>query len=73
MHNHPVIFSGHGGWSEYVFDPCSVTCGGGTQIGSRACDNPSPVGTTGSTCPGSTTVSQECGTEECSGKERLSS
>jgi len=31
-----------GGWSGWILEPCSKTCGGGTQTFTRECNNPKP-------------------------------
>ncbi|XP_055957003.1 coadhesin-like [Patella vulgata] len=51
-----------GVWSNY--GTCTVTCGGGTQTRSRTCDNPAPANG-GTTCSGSATENQSCGTTAC--------
>ena len=45
-----------GGGSEWVWGPCSVSCGGGVQSGTRSCDNPAPS-CNGAMCPGATRAS----------------
>ncbi|CAH1772616.1 unnamed protein product, partial [Owenia fusiformis] len=59
-----LAFQVHGVWSDWSFDDCSVTCGGGTQSGTRACDNPPPSGT-GAACTGDSFTDQSCNTNEC--------
>ncbi|XP_050407905.1 coadhesin [Patella vulgata] len=51
-----------GQWSE--FNPCSVTCGEGTQSRSRSCDNPPPA-YDGADCNGDGTETRSCNTIEC--------
>lgn len=54
----------YGDWSE--FNKCSVSCGGGTQRKTRACNNPaSAFG--GRTCEGPSVVTQSCNTHHCPG------
>ena len=66
----------NGAWSAWsVFDPCTLTCGGGQQVRNRWCNNPSPTNG-GLKClksDGSGTVdttdihSQKCNTPSCTG------
>ena len=54
-----------GGWSAWSdWGSCSVSCGGGTQTRTRACNNPPPQ-YGGIACSGSTTESQACNTQSC--------
>nr|XP_043901345.1 SCO-spondin [Solea senegalensis] len=54
-----------GGWTPWsVWTDCSVTCGPGTQIRTRACINPPPRNN-GSHCSGPERESQECHTSPC--------
>ena len=53
-----------GGWSEWVWGPCSVSCGGGVQSGTRSCDNPAPS-CNGAMCPGDNQSEQPCNTQPC--------
>ena len=47
---------------------CSVSCGGGTMTGTRACDNP-PIRNGGESCRGiDRTSSIRCGTGLCIGE-----
>lgn len=54
----------YGDWSE--FNKCSVSCGGGTQRKTRACNNPAPA-FGGRTCEGPSVVTQSCNTHHCPG------
>ncbi len=64
----PVI---NGAWSEWEdFSPCTVSCGGGNQTRSRACDNPEPHNG-GSDCETETEHGLEtvpCNLQSCDGK-----
>ncbi|XP_061184993.1 uncharacterized protein LOC133193009 [Saccostrea echinata] len=60
-HNCPI----HGGWGSWgSWGTCTVTCGGGSQRRSRSCSNPTPQ-YGGLTCPGSSSSSQSCNTQNC--------
>ena len=55
----------NGGWSNFSSWPsCSVDCGGGTQVRTRSCNNPTPA-YGGSYCSGSSTESSTCNTHPC--------
>ena len=61
----PKFVSVDGAWSPWSApSPCSVTCGGGTQTQTRACDSPVPANG-GANCPGSSTQSNTCNTDAC--------
>eukprot|EP00121_Abeoforma_whisleri_P015434 Awhi_evm1s14222 len=54
-----------GQWTQWSpFDPCSVTCGGGTQERDRTCSNPSPANG-GKGCAGDSSENQSCNTNPC--------
>ncbi|XP_077410354.1 SCO-spondin [Vanacampus margaritifer] len=54
-----------GGWTPWsVWSDCSVTCGRGTQVQTRACINPPPRHN-GSHCDGPERQNQECHTAPC--------
>ncbi|KAM9774698.1 SCO-spondin [Syngnathus typhle] len=54
-----------GGWTPWsVWSDCSVTCGRGTQVQTRACINPPPRNN-GSHCDGPERQSQECYASPC--------
>lgn len=61
----------NGGWSSWSFTACTVSCGGGTQIESRQCTNPSPAygGSECETSAGNYASSEsqtiECNTNAC--------
>ncbi|XP_035664469.1 SCO-spondin-like [Branchiostoma floridae] len=53
-----------GGWSTWSpWSPCSATCGSGTQVRTRTCDNP-PPDVPSLTCPGASLQTQACFAEE---------
>ncbi|CAD5123995.1 DgyrCDS12301 [Dimorphilus gyrociliatus] len=54
----------NGGWSKWVFDDCSVSCGTGIQTGQRKCDNPSPQNG-GKECEGASKETKECKLTDC--------
>ncbi|XP_023931784.1 uncharacterized protein LOC106153735 isoform X3 [Lingula anatina] len=51
-----------GAWANWA--SCTVSCGGGQRSRTRVCDNPAPSNG-GSSCPGSATESEQCGTQGC--------
>ncbi|XP_027005082.2 SCO-spondin isoform X2 [Tachysurus fulvidraco] len=54
-----------GGWTPWsVWSDCSVTCGSGNQIRTRACVNPPPRNN-GTHCPGEEREMQHCHTAPC--------
>jgi len=55
---------GDGGWSTWSYGGCSKTCGGGTQRGTRSCNNP-PPSNGGKNCVGSGVTNRECNTQPC--------
>ncbi|KAL3851659.1 hypothetical protein ACJMK2_015388, partial [Sinanodonta woodiana] len=57
-------------WSLWL--PCSKTCGGGTQMRTRTCTNPSPAGN-GAPCNGSTSETEVCSSVICPASEYESS
>ncbi|XP_076109042.1 coadhesin-like [Mytilus galloprovincialis] len=58
-----------GSWGPWsIWNTCNVTCGGGTQLRSRHCDNPTPrYG--GSDCGTDNYDFNNCNTENCPGLE----
>ena len=62
---HCIFYTDHGGWSEWgSWEPCSVTCGGGTTHKRRFCNNPLPD-LDGRPCEGTDVVVDSCGHEQC--------
>jgi hypothetical protein len=59
----PAINGNWGAWGAW--GTCSVTCGGGSQSRSRACDNPAPQNG-GAFCSGNSAETQSCNTAACS-------
>ncbi|XP_061184995.1 SCO-spondin-like [Saccostrea echinata] len=60
-HNCPI----NGAWGSWgSWGTCTVTCGGGSQMRSRSCSNPTPQ-YGGLSCPGSSSSSQSCNTQNC--------
>jgi hypothetical protein len=53
-----------GNWSAWVNGTCSATCGGGTLVQTRTCDNPAPQNG-GVPCAGSSTQTVACSTDPC--------
>ena len=59
----------HGGWGNWTqWSDCSTTCGNGTQIRTRRCDNPAPM-YNGSDCIGESREEKGCFLRHCPGKE----
>ncbi|VDI50479.1 Hypothetical predicted protein [Mytilus galloprovincialis] len=59
-----TLMSVDGGWTDWSWSKCSVSCGSGTQTGSRSCTNPAPLHG-GNACVGETTKVQECSSYLC--------
>merc|ERR1711962_610179 len=55
-----------GGWSSWTYSACSKTCGGGTQRGTRSCNNPVPSNG-GKNCVGSGVKTKQCNSQACPG------
>lgn len=54
-----------GGWSEWSeYGACNASCGGGTQIRVRACENPAPA-YGGADCTGTDSESRSCNPDPC--------
>ena len=51
-----------GAWASW--SACSLTCGGGMQVRTRNCNNPSPYNG-GATCEGSQSENQACNSHAC--------
>ena len=56
-----------GGWSSWIQGTCSKTCGGGTEISTRRCNNPVPS-CGGNDCRGLRVDTNLCNTHCCPGK-----
>ena len=57
-----------GEWSNWGnWGSCSVTCDGGIQNRTRACDNPLPSNG-GNACSGNDTETQSCNAVSCEGE-----
>ena len=67
LHNESIFCVGpiNCEWSAWSWGACSVTCGGGTQSGSRTISQQAANG--GTECTGETTTTQPCNTESCQG------
>ena len=55
-----------GGWGKWKAGECSVTCGGGVQTLTRACDSPRAF-CRGKQCIGPVAVTRHCNTQPCPG------
>lgn len=53
-----------GGWGFYSWGACNVTCGGGRQVGTRACDSPAPS-PSGAPCEGASQSTRSCNLQPC--------
>ena len=54
-----------GNWGAWAsWGTCGTTCGGGTQIRSRLCNNPAPSNG-GAACSGSGSETQACNNQTC--------
>ncbi|MFZ4579646.1 MAG: thrombospondin type-1 domain-containing protein [Myxococcota bacterium] len=56
----------NGGWSDWTWGACSVSCGGGTRTATRTCTNPAPA-CGGQTCVGEAQQTEACNTDACQG------
>lgn len=62
-----MLFPVDGAWTPWsVWSDCSVTCGRGTHVRTRACINPPPRNN-GSHCSGPEKEAQDCQTPPCLG------
>ena len=63
-----IVDGGWGEWSDW--DECPVTCGGGDQGRTRACDNPAPeVGGADCVADGTSgSQTQRCNEDSCPSK-----
>ena len=66
--NSCLIFTVHGGWSEWSdWTNCSALCNGVMRNRSRSCSDPEPL-YGGDYCVGNATASEVCGNRSCAGK-----
>ncbi len=62
----------NGNWSEFLpLEECSVTCGEGTQLAERQCNNPPPKND-GTSCQGESQRTQKCHKDPCPSKNKQS-
>ena len=62
------ILTVDGGWSDLgEWSVCSAECGGGSQIRSKTCTNPSPANG-GKECEGEDEETRRCNQQSCHGK-----
>lgn len=62
-----ILFVKAGGWANWIaWTTCTVTCGGGSQVRTRLCNNPAPI-YGGANCVGAGAETQTCNTQACSG------
>ena len=63
--NNNHIFSGNGGWSNWIKNStCTASCGGGLQLYTRSCTNP-PPNEIGASCVGESYYEEECNELNC--------
>ena len=63
-----IVVPVDGNWGAYgAWSTCTATCGGGTRMRVRSCDDPGPSNG-GRKCPGSSAEIEDCGTQSCAGK-----
>ena len=63
--NKAYYFSGNGGWSNWTRNStCTAGCGGGLQLHTRSCTNPSP-NEIGATCVGKVYYEEACNAHNC--------
>lgn len=56
-----------GSWSSWkLWNSCTVTCGGGSRIRNRSCDDPAPL-FAGKPCSGSGQETEICNSKSCPG------
>ena len=69
--NNYILFIVDGGYSSWgEFSECSLSCGGGSQIRKRACDNPKPYyGGKDCTHLGPANETRSCNTFYCPSKK----
>ena len=66
-YTHRLFAEVDGNWGEWgAWGSCSRTCGNGTWIRSRSCNNPIPAHG-GSGCPGDKHDRSQCSKRECPG------
>ena len=67
MHKKSSFFPVNGQWSEWEgFSHCTKSCGTGTQVKKRFCNNPAPSGG-GKECLGPSSETRNCNTNTCAG------
>ena len=65
------IILANGQWSTWGdYSTCTKSCGTGHETRTRACNNPSPSGG-GEACPGLSSESRKCNTQDCPGKHLI--
>ena len=60
----------NGGWSDWIPGNCSVTCGNGTVLSTRTCNNPRPANG-GKDCIGDNRYVEQCYKGCCPGTNPL--
>ena len=66
--NKAYCIVGNGSWSNWTKNStCTVECGGGTQLYTRSCTNPSP-NEIGASCVGESSYVEVCNEKICSCK-----